>query len=182
MRWVYRLPLVVFLFVMGAHAAYLSRSTKVSQQVICIFDAQGKCVEDKVVRTASTALSWDGFERYVRQQDYFLGLAYALAFAFAVYALMHWQHSRKQAMAGAAFGVGLGSALWAGTCFLVGCCGSPMLSVWLGLFGAKAIGLTKPLVAALTALSVAGGYVCLRRGCSVDCCGRCEPKEGVTEK
>lgn len=171
MRWVRFLPLIVFIFIASAHATYLSRSTKVSEQVFCIFDEQGRCVEDKVVRLTSTKFSIDGFKRYLHQQDYFLGFAYALAFAFATYALMHWRNSRRQAIVGATFGVGLGSALWAGTCFLIGCCGSPMLSVWLGLFGAKALGLTKPLVAAITALSVGCGYFCLRRkGCRPDCC------------
>lgn len=172
MQYVRFLPLLMFIFVMGAHAAYMSRSTKATEQVVCFFDEQGNCVEDKVVRTASTSFSRDGFERYVQRQDYFLGIAYALAFAFAVYALMHCQRNRKRAMAGAAFGVGLGSALWAGTCFLVGCCGSPVLSIWLGLFGAKALGLTKPLVAVITALSVVLGYLCLRRSCCADCCQR----------
>lgn len=179
MRQVYFLPFMVFVFVASAHAFYLSRSTKVNEQLVCILDEQGKCVEDKVVRTASITLSLDGFRKYLNRQDYFLGFAYALAFAFAVYALMNWQHSSKRAMAGAALGMGLGSALWAGTCFLVGCCGSPMLSVWLGLFGAKALGLTKPLVAAITALSVGCGYLWLRqKSCRPNCCqqagGECD--------
>ncbi len=173
MGWLRFLPFVGFVSVVSAHAAYLSLSPKVSEKVVCIVDEQGKCIEDKVVRTSSTTLSLDGFRRYLGRQDHFLGFAYALVFAFALYALVHWQRSRKQAIMGAAFGVGLGSALWAGTCFLIGCCGSPMLSLWLGLFGAKALGLTKPLVAAVTALSVGCGYLCLRKPSRCrDCCQR----------
>ncbi|GBC99663.1 hypothetical protein HRbin17_02192 [bacterium HR17] len=180
MLWIRFLPLAVFALVISAHVVYASRTTQVNQKVICVLDEQGNCVEDKVIRTTSTVLSRDGFRRYLQHQDYFLGFAYALAFAFAAYALMHWRYNRKRAVAGAAFGVGLGSALWTGTCFLVGCCGSPMLSVWLGLFGAKALGLTKPLVALVTALSVGCGFLWLRRqSCCPDCCQRQEVKSDV---
>jgi len=37
-------------------------------------------------------------------------------------------------------GVTLLGALMAGGCFLIGCCGSPMLAVYLSLFGAKGLG------------------------------------------
>ena len=46
----------------------------------------------------------------------------------------------------------------AGGCFLIGCCGSPMLAVYLSLFGAKALGLGKPLMALVTLVSVNCGY------------------------
>lgn len=163
-------PLLIFVSALAAHVAYSSRTTQTGERIVCIFDAQGNCIEDEVVRTTQTRLSRAGFVGYFKQQDYFLGFAYALAFAFATYALTQLKRNRKRAAAGAVAGFSLGSLLLAGGCFLVGCCGSPMLAVWLSLFGAKAVGLAKPLIAALTALSVAGGYVCLRRGCAVDCC------------
>lgn len=163
MVWSRWLPFLVLLLVVSAHTAYLSRYPTIREEVVCVLDEKGRCVDDRVVQKASTPLSLAGFKNYLQNQDYFLGLAYALAFAFATYALMQWRNSRRQALAGAAFGLGLGSALWAGTCFLVGCCGSPMLSVWLGLFGTQAVGLTKPSVTAITALSVGCGYLCLRR-------------------
>ncbi|GBC95664.1 hypothetical protein HRbin16_01456 [bacterium HR16] len=166
------LPPLVFIFVISAHAAYWSR---IKEQLICIVDEQGKCIEDRVVYTASASLSREGFKHYIERQDFFLGISYALALAFVVYALMQWRRNCKQAIAGATLGTGLASALWAGACFLVGCCGSPMLGVWLGLFGAKALGMTKPLIATATLLSVGCGYFCLRRnGCSSK--GQC--KEG----
>lgn len=61
-------------------------------------------------------------------------------------------------------------------CFLLGCCGSPMLGVYLALFGAKALGAGKPLMAGITLLSTGCGYWCLSRrfsrgGCVNDCCG-----------
>jgi hypothetical protein len=164
-RW---LPLLVFVLATGAHAAYFSRAN--TERVVCIFDAKGNCVEDKVVRSAEKFPSRAGFATYLKEQDFFLGLSYALAFGFAAYALTHLRRSRRRAAAGAVAGGGVGSLLLAGGCFLVGCCGSPMLAVWLSLFGAKAVGLAKPLIAALTALSIVGGYVCLRRGGAADCC------------
>src|SRR5208283_3790556 len=55
--------------------------------------------------------------------------------------------AHSQAHAGAAAGgLTLLGALMAGGCFLIGCCGSPMLAVYLSLFGAKALGLGKPLM------------------------------------
>ncbi|MCS6949388.1 MAG: hypothetical protein NZ520_02880 [bacterium] len=166
------LPIIVFLVVVGAHALYWSC---MKGQHICIVDEQGRCIEDRVVYTMSASLSREGFERYVERQEPFLGIAYALAIAFAVYALMQWQRSRKAAVAGAVLGTGLASALWAGACFLIGCCGSPMLGVWLGLFGAKALGIAKPLIAAVTLLSVGCGYFCLRRR---ECCPNDCPRGG----
>lgn len=165
------LPLVVFVIAVGAHAAYWSR---MKEQVVCVLDEQGKCIGQKVVYTASGGISREGLEQYVVRQDVFVGLSYALALAFVVYALMQWRQSVKRALAGAVLGTGLASAVWAGACFLVGCCGSPMLGVWLGLFGAEALGLTKPLVAGVTLLSVGCGYVCLRRQACCPNSGRCK--------
>jgi hypothetical protein len=31
-------------------------------------------------------------------------------------------------------------------CFMIGCCGSPMLGIYLGIFGAKALSVGKPLM------------------------------------
>jgi hypothetical protein len=78
----------------------------------------------------------------------------------------------------------------AGGCFLIGCCGSPMLAVYLSLFGAKALGLGKPLMALVTLISVSCGYWCLSRRlargstCMDDCCsgseGTTRPRQTVT--
>ena len=73
----------------------------------------------------------------------------------------------------------------AGGCFLIGCCGSPMLAVYLSLFGAKALGLGKPLMALVTLVSVSCGYwyfsLRLARGstCMDDCCSRSDTSTGV---
>ncbi len=49
--------------------------------------------------------------------------------------------------------------LWAGVCFFTGCCGSPMLPIYLELLGPKFIGVTKPLTFAITVLSIFIGAV-----------------------
>ena len=48
-------------------------------------------------------------------------------------------------------------------CFLVGCCGSPMLGVYLSLFGAAFLPFAKPLVAGISTLLIMGSYLWLRR-------------------
>jgi hypothetical protein len=130
--------------------------------------------------TADTSTLSGAIGAYVANGDIWLGLSYALAGAFCVYALSLWSENRKRAATGALAGLTIGSALAVFGCFLVGCCGSPMLPVWLGLFGGKALGLTKPLMAALTLVSVAIGYALLKRGCGAGCaCGSsgCGPEE-----
>ena len=120
-----------------------------------------------------------GLGAYWRGQDYFIGFSYALAAAFATWALSRsilFRQGRIVSAGAAAGGVTLLGALMAGGCFLIGCCGSPMLAVYLSLFGAKALGLGKPLMALVTLVSVSCGYWyfsrCLARGstCMDDCC------------
>ena len=55
-------------------------------------------------------------------------------------------------------------------CFLAGCCGSPMLGVYLSLFGASFLPWAKPLVAGLTTAMIAGSYWWMRRR-ERACCG-----------
>ena len=123
-----------------------------------------------------------GLAAYWRGQDYFIGFSYALAAAFAAWALGR-SIPLRQAKA-AAGGVTLAGALLAGGCFLIGCCGSPMLAVYLSLLGAKALGLGKALMALVTLISVSCGYGCLSRrlargsGCIDDCCS---PTEAASE-
>ena len=51
------------------------------------------------------------------------------------------------AAVGAFGGVSLVTLLAAAGCFLIGCCGSPMLAIYVSLFGSKAAGIGKPLMA-----------------------------------
>lgn len=107
---------------------------------------------------------WWGFAPYLHGQDYYVGFSYALGAAFAVWAVAQYLRTRQAALAaGAAGSLTLVGVLMAGGCFLIGCCGSPMLGVYLGLFGAKALGVGKPLMALVTIVSVGWGYWYLSR-------------------
>jgi hypothetical protein len=148
------LPALVFVAVFTAHALYL-----------------GSCAASPPLGWSDLGMSANavgplGLGAYWRAQDYFLGFSYALAAAFATWALgrLIFFRQDRAAAAGAAFGgVTLIGILMAGGCFLIGCCGSPMLAVYLSLFGARALGLGKPLTALITLASVSCGYWCLSR-------------------
>jgi hypothetical protein len=170
------IPAVVFIAIFVAHALYVGASA------------------------ASTPSGWTdfgisahvfgplGLGAYWRGQDYFIGFSYALAAAFATWTLSRssilFRQGRTVTAGAAAGGVTLLGALVAGGCFLIGCCGSPMLAVYLSLFGAKAFGLGKPLMALVTLVSVSCGYLCvsrrLARGSTDmgDCCSGQTPPLG----
>ena len=103
-----------------------------------------------------------------------LGLSYATAGAFAVFCLTRLYQNRKRAVAGTAGGLALTGFLYAAGCFLLGCCGSPMLAVYLSLFGPQFLGVAGPLVFGLTLASVLVGLVCVMRRKDEGACG-CEP-------
>lgn len=69
--------------------------------------------------------------RYVGQGDYWFGYSYALAAAFTVFALALTIRQRRQAAQGIVGGVTMLGVLYGAGCFLIGCCGSPMLAVYL---------------------------------------------------
>lgn len=108
---------------------------------------------------------------YVEGKDYFLGLSYALASAFTVYALLRFLRNRKSGIGGAMGSLTLTGILYFGGCFFLGCCGSPMLAVYLNLFGSSFLGFTKQLTFMLTLLSVVIGYFWMKRKTdSTTCC------------
>ncbi|HFQ81911.1 MAG TPA: hypothetical protein ENK33_11145 [Desulfobacterales bacterium] len=92
--------------------------------------------------------------RYTKAGDYWLGLSYALAGGFASFCLLRAIRRRRQAIISSTGGIALSGLLWAGVCFFTGCCGSPMLPIYLGLLGPKFIGVTKPLTFGITVLSI----------------------------
>lgn len=99
--------------------------------------------------------SW--WAQYVENGNYWLGYSYALSAAFAAAAFRRYRAepfciARNFAIGGITF-TGI---LAAAGCFLIGCCGSPMLAVYLNLFGAGFMPLAKPMVAALTTVSLLG--------------------------
>ena len=96
-------------------------------------------------------------KRYLEGQNYWLGFSYALALAFVAASFRRYREesccqSRNLAIGGVTF---TGVLAVAG-CFLLGCCGSPMLAVYVSLFGAAFAPVAKPLAAGITLLSVVG--------------------------
>jgi hypothetical protein len=96
---------------------------------------------------SSSAVGPLGLLAYWRGQNYFVGFSYALASAFVTWALSRCISSRaKGGGAGAAArSITLAGVLMASGCFLIGCCGSPMLAVYLSIFGAKVLGLANSI-------------------------------------
>lgn len=83
-----------------------------------------------------------------------LGYSYAVSAGFAVYCLGRWL-TAPTPLFKVAGGVTLSGALGGAACFLTGCCGSPMLGVWVSLFGASAAGFLGPVAALLTTVTTA---------------------------
>lgn len=127
----------------------------------------------RTVTTSEETGSWANYQfdqpqesrwiRYRASGDVWLGLSYALVSGFAVFCFVRIVELRRGALASSAGGLSLTAILWAGICFLTGCCGSPMLPVYLGLFGPKFMGVTKPLTFGLSLLSIAVGYAWMLR-------------------
>jgi hypothetical protein len=106
--------------------------------------------------------SW--LHRYLETQSYWLGYSYALALAFAAAALRRYREKRYCSANTLVLGsVTLTGFLALAGCFLVGCCGSPMLLIYLSLFGAWFLPLAKPLVAIITTFSIIGAWWWMKR-------------------
>jgi hypothetical protein len=149
-RWTQWLAPLAFVGVYAAHAFYVSR-----------------IVATPMEGWANSEIMNSGFlglGPYLQGQDYFTGFSYALGAAFAAWAIGRFLRSRRAAMAaGAAGSITFVGVLMAAGCFMIGCCGSPMLGVYLGIFGAKALGIGKPLMALVSLISVGIGYLYLSR-------------------
>lgn len=153
-RWV--APLAAFIAVVVVHMAWTA-----------LFPDQ----DPAQARWAGVGPTWT--QRYFGEGDYFLSLSYALPAAFAVWAFRRWRDRRKRAAGLAALGgTAVAGSLAAAGCFLVGCCGSPMLAIYLNLFGVAFLPFAKPLLAAVTALSTIASWLWLEwrlRSADVDC-------------
>ena len=148
-------PFTVFILIFLVHAMYsIWKTSQISRQWI---------------QLESLSL----LSLYFKQQDFLLGFSYALALAFTTYALLKFLQNRREGVAGLVGGVTLTGILYIGGCFLLGCCGSPMLAVYLGLFGSSFFGFTKPLIAIITTLSVVIGYFWIEKK-DKKCCERNE--------
>lgn len=143
--WLRWLPYLMFVVVLLGHALYLRRqATMPTEGWADVGVGHGGL--------------W-GFDYYFQAQDYYVGFSYALGAAFTAWALMQYFAVRQAALAaGAAGSVTLVGILMGAGCFMIGCCGSPMIGIYAGMFGAKALGVGKPLMALVTLLSVGFGY------------------------
>ncbi len=149
-RWTRWLAPLVFVAVYAAHALYLSRIAATPMEGWASSDAMDA--------------GFLGLGAYIQSQNYYTGFSYALGAAFATWAISTFLYSRQAAMsAGAAGSITFVGVLMAAGCFLIGCCGSPMLGVYLGIFGAQALGIGKPLMAIVSLISVGVGYWYLSR-------------------
>lgn len=130
---------------------------------------------------ASTAGGWgsvveplgDRIRTFFSGGSFWMGASYALSAGFTVFALSVFRENRRRAAVGAAGGVAVAGAVYGLGCFVLGCCGSPMLPIYIGLLGAKWARLSGPLMFGLTLASIALGVRLLRRrrGC---CEGPCD--------
>ncbi len=140
MRKITLYPLIIFILVLIAHVAYSAWAI----------------IQTSSMWVQSEDVSWP--TQYLLSQDYMLGISYALASAFTVYSFLKIAESHKRGVMGTLGGITLTGILYFGVCFLTGCCGSPMLAVYLSLLGPSFLGFTKPLILASTAASIAASY------------------------
>lgn len=161
------LPVAVFLAVALTHYAWLA-----------LFPDRDPAQDQWATLPGMTEPS--AFERYVETQGYWLGYSYAFALAFAAVALRRYREDRSRGAKGAAIGsLSLSGFLAVAGCFLLGCCGSPMLVIYLNLFGAAFLPFAKPIVAGLTTLTILGCWLWMgrrsRRGKGAACDAACCP-------
>lgn len=170
-RMMFIISLVIFLITFLIHGSYILL-THANPDVDECPTARDN-VTDLYLFDNYNSAKQTGFVYYLKNQEYYLSFSYGLAFAFTAFALISIRNNRRRGVTGVVGGLTL-NAFIASVCFLIGCCGSPMLVVYLGLFGSKALRLAKPLVAAVTFVSVMIGYFLLIRKskiCSDSCRG-----------
>ncbi len=144
------LPLAVFLGVAAAHYLWSGLFPEVDP------------VQARWASLQGTEPSW--LSRYLETQGYWLGYSYALSLAFAAAALRLYREERYcSAKSLALGGLTFSGFLALAGCFLAGCCGSPMLVVYLSLFGAWFLPLAKPLAAVITTISIIGAWWWMKR-------------------
>ena len=117
-------------------------------------------------------------QKYILGQEYFIGISYGLSFAFMVFAFFKYRENNKGALKAAACGGLLAVVLWF-SCFFLGCCGSPMLIVYLNFIGLSGLRIPKLALLLMTVAFIAAGYFCFIRKCPDKCCsgGSCRKEK-----
>jgi len=138
-------PLAVFFVVLGAHFVWLG-----------LFPEQNP-VQSRWAEVPVTGRSW--LKEYLAAGGYWLGYSYGISLAFAAAGLRRYREQRHAASRNLALGsVSFSGALAVAGCYLVGCCGSPMLAVYLSFLGAAFLPWAKPLVALLTTVALVAAW------------------------
>lgn len=151
------LPVSVFCLAYGLHYAWFSTHPE-----------PVKLTQDICEDGCNLPSMWD---RYIQTQSYLLGYTCALGFAFAADALRRYVELRSIAARNMAAGsFGLTALFGGGACFLLGCCGSPTLPVWLTLFGSNALPMAKPIAAGISTVAVAAAFWWSYQKQTVLCC------------
>ncbi len=102
--------------------------------------------------------------RYVASRSYYLSYTYALSLSFAATTYRRYREKQSCTTRRVALGgIGISGILSVGGCFLLGCCGSPMLGVYLSMFGASFFPFAKPLVAGISTLMLLIAWIWVRR-------------------
>ena len=118
--------------------------------------------QDLWVSMVPVERSW--FRSYLEAQSYWLGYSYAIALSFATATFRRYRERKQCTDRNLAIGgVTFSGFLAVAGCFLIGCCGSPMLAVYVSLFGASFLPLARPLVALITTATVLAGWVWMNR-------------------
>lgn len=101
---------------------------------------------------------------YLESGSVWLGLSYALALCVGVAWLDRYREERFcSAQTLTIGGATLSGSLAVAGCYAIGCCGSPMLGVYLSLFGASFLPFTKPLIFVFTASSLGATWWWMNR-------------------
>lgn len=160
------LPAAVFAFVATAHYAWLGFFPETGADgALAAACTEGVCAEGQACSAGETSpVTASSMDRYIAGQNYWLGLSYGSSLAFAAAALRRYRERSLCSARNLAIGSVSISGLFAVLgCYLLGCCGSPMLGVYLSLFGAAFLPLAKPLVALLTLASLATAWWWMKR-------------------
>jgi uncharacterized membrane protein YozB (DUF420 family) len=140
------LPLAVFVLVVGGHLVLRG-----------LFPERDPAQDRWASVSAVAAPSW--LAQYLQAQDYWMGVSYGMSGAFVAWMLRRWrEHRRRIARNAAIGGLSLGGVLAVAGCFLTGCCGSPMLALYVGFLGTWFLPLAKPLCTVLTFLLLLVGW------------------------
>ena len=135
------LPLAVFLAVLGAHFVWLG-----------LFPEQNPA-QSRWAEVPAADRFW--LREYLDGGGYWLGYSYSISLAFAAVGIRRYREQRLAASRNLALGsVSLSGVLAVVGCYMLGCCGSPMLAVYLSLFGAAFLPWAKPLIALLTTVTL----------------------------